>query len=408
MNPRIDVREDQRRAKLHEARRDRDVRILFVVAGAAGAAILPFFTLFLEDRGITPDHIGLILAAQALAAVTAAPIWGHHADRRIGAAKALVTSLLITACLSLGLLVTGVSVVFTALLAAALAAAAAPVTALADSIALATLGPDRTIEYGRIRRFTSGGWAVAIICFGALYQRAGLEPLPVVYAAAVLAYAATASRFARVPEMLVAGADFPAPDTARDRRRLGAVGLVFRSSPRLLPFLSGLLLVSTATASANGFVPLRMLGPGGGPWLVGLAAGIAAVVEIPVFGAAARLARRVHVRHVYLAGVSVTVLQLLAWSTIERPTAVAAVRMVGGVALALTYGSIVILTDRTVPHHLRSTGMALLQIASLGIGPIVGTAVGGLVYVHLGPPTLFAGTATVAATGGLIAWWSQR
>jgi predicted MFS family arabinose efflux permease len=49
-----------------------------------------------------------------------------------------------------------------------------------------------------------------------------------------------------------------------------------------------------------------------------------------------------------------------------------------------------------------------MQMASMGVGPVVGPAIGGFVYVHLGPPALFAGAAAAACGAALIAWWALR
>lgn len=174
---------------------DRDIRWLFTFGGIATATILPFFSPLLQSWGITPDRIGLILSAQALAAVVAAPLWSHEADTRWGTTRTLVASTLATAACAGLLILVGVDVWVVGVVAAMMAAAGAPGTALGDALALGVLGRNRTNDYGRIRRFASGGWAVAVVLVGALYQRVGLEPVLPLYIATLLGYAAFARRF---------------------------------------------------------------------------------------------------------------------------------------------------------------------------------------------------------------------
>ena len=176
----------------------------------------------------------------------------------------------------------------------------------------------------------------------------------------------------------------------------------------LLPFLVGLLVLAIATSATDGFVPLRMLGVGGGPFLIGLAAGLAAVIEIPFFTASASLGRRFGMRNLFLAGVAISIVTLVGYALAESPAGVAVFRSLAGVWFGLKYGALVVLTDRLVPEHLRNTGQALMQTASWGLGPVLGPAIGGLVYVRYGPPTLFAGAAVVAAVAALVAWWALR
>jgi MFS transporter, PPP family, 3-phenylpropionic acid transporter len=308
------------------ARLDRDIRWLFVLGGASTAALLPFFSPLLRSRGLTPDRIGLVLSAMALASVVAAPLWSHEADTRLGSTRAIVASTLATAGCAVLMIPTGSNGWTVALAAVLMAAASAPGTALGDALALAVLGPDRANDYGRIRRFASLGWAVAVIAFGAFYQAVGLWPVLPLYAGALVIYAMFARRFPSTPVMR---------DADERPRRLGAVGAAFRESPRLAPFLGGLLLLSMATSATDGFVPLQMLGAGGGPFLIGLAAGLAAVIEIPFFTWSASLGRRFGMRNLFLAVAAVSIVTLFGYSLADSPAQVAVFRTLAGAGFGL-------------------------------------------------------------------------
>ncbi|MEP6759586.1 MAG: MFS transporter [Actinomycetota bacterium] len=382
-----------------DARQDRDIRSLFVLGGVATAALLPFFTPLLRDRGLTPDRIGLVLSAMALASVIAMPLWSHEADTRLGTTRALVLSTLATAACALLLIPAGSIGWALALAAILMAAASAPGTALGDALALAVLGPDRANDFGRIRRFASLGWAVAVIVFGLLYQLVGLGPVLPLYAGALVIYALFARR---IPS---SGA---ARDSEKRHGRLGAIGEAFRSSPGLAPFLGGLLLLSVALSATDGFVPLQMLGAGGGPFLIGIAAGFAAVIEIPIFTWSASLGRRFGMRNLFLAGALISIVTLIGYSVADSPVQVAVFRTLAGAGFGLKYAALVVLTDRLVQARMRNTGQGLMQIAQWSLGPVVGPAIGGIIYVKLGPPTLFAGAAAVATGGALVSWWALR
>jgi len=77
------------------------VQVLFVLFGVAVASFFPFLALFLDDRGLGPGSIGIVIAAMALARIAANPVWGHIADTtlgrrsvlRIGALGSAVTAL---------------------------------------------------------------------------------------------------------------------------------------------------------------------------------------------------------------------------------------------------------------------------------------------------------------------------
>lgn len=376
------------------ARAGRDVRTLFALGGASTAAFLPFFVLLLSDRGLTADRIGFVLSLASLAGVLSVPFWSHVADARLGGVRTLQLTSFATAIAALALIPTGSNVWAIALVTALLYVVSAPGTALSDTIALQVLGPERETDYGRIRLWASLGWAIAVVLFGAWYQRMGLGPVLPAYAAGTLAYAIAAMRF-------------PATRPARHAgtaSRLGSVGEALRVSPRLLPFLIGLLLVSISTSAAWSFLPLRIVSRGGGPLLIGLSAGLGALVEIPFFRASAWLGGRFSLRTLYASGVGIWIAMLVAWSLVPNPVIIAAIKVAGGAGFGLTYAALVVITGRLVPLRLRNTGQALMQTFGAGIGPIVGAALGGLVYRHLGAPALFAGAAVSASLGLLVVW----
>lgn len=378
---------------------DRDIRWLFALGGAATAALLPFFSPLLQSWGLAPDQIGLVLSAMALGTVLAAPAWSHEADTRLGTGRALVWSTVAAAACALLLLPASAAMWSIAVACVALAAASAPGTALGDALALAVLGHRRADDYGRIRRFASLGWAVAAVAFGALYQVVSLSLMVPLYAGCLAVYAWWAHRFRTERTPRVSGGG---------RSRFGSVGAVLREVPRFRPFLIGLLLISVATSSTDGFVPLRMLGVGGGPFLIGIAAGLAAVIEIPFFTASASMGARFGMRNLFLAGVGISILTLFGYSIAQSPIGVAAFRTLAGAGFGLKYGALVVLTGRVVPDRLRNTGQTMMQLAHWSLGPVIGPAIGGFVYVVLGPPTLFAGAAVVAIGGAVLAWWSLR
>ncbi|MFL5766227.1 MAG: MFS transporter [Actinomycetota bacterium] len=373
-------------------RRTRNARILFTLGGVSTAIFLPFFVLWLRDQGLAADQIGFVVAASEAASLFAGPFWSHFADTRVGARRTLVTSSLASGVTALVLLAVGTSPWLILAAVILLGAAQAPGTPLSDALALGTL-PDRETEYGTIRLWASAGWAVATIVLGVYFQRQGLASMLPLYAVSTVAFAFVASRFPH---------DAPA-EMEPTRSRLGTVGAAFRATPRLGLFLLGASLATAATQAAWTFVPLVIAGGGGGPFLVGLSAGLAAIVEIPVFAAGGAIGRRFSQRTIYAAGVAMYVATMLGWAATQDPSTVAILRAASGIAFALVYPSLVLITGKIVPREFRNTGQVLLG-TSRDLAPIIGSAVGGIVFTHLGASALFLGAAACAAAGALIVW----
>lgn len=370
------------------------LRALYLVAGAGGSAFIPFFALLLKDRGLPPESIGLVFAVTALVGAVAVPLWSHLADTRFGAVWVLVVSSLATAVFALALAVTGSSFWPILLVAALMTTCSSPGTPLSDALAVTYLGEDRLSEYGRIRLWASLGWGVAVILFGALYQGAGLAPVLPLYALGTVAFGLWTLR-------LPPGAPLP----MRAESRFGALGDVFRASPRLAPFMVGVVIVSIGTYAALTFVSLRIVGTGGGPFLVGLAAGLAALIEIPVMHWSGSFAQRFGLRSVYVAGALAYALVFLAWTLVKSPLVLSLLATGDGVAFALVYVGVVVIVGRLVPRRLQATGQAVTRTFGWSLGAIVGPPIGGLVFSRLGAPTLFAGAAGLCVVGAALVWF---
>jgi MFS family permease len=172
----------------------------------------------------------------------------------------------------------------------------------------------------------------------------------------------------------------------------------------LASFVIGMVIVSVGTYAALAFVSLRIVGTGGGPFLVGLAAGLAALIEIPVMRWSGGLARRFGLRSMFVAGALAYGLVFLCWSFLHSPLALALVATGEGVAFALSYVGVVVIVGRLVPRRLLSTGQAVTQTFGWSIGAIVGPSLGGFVFARLGAPVLFAAAAALCLGGALWVW----
>jgi len=365
---------------------------LFVAFGLVIAAFFPFFALYLRDRGLRVDEIGLVLAAMASARVVANPLWGHAADTRLGRRTALQLG---AAGAALAALATnlvhgpGAIAVTSSLLAIFMVATAPNI----DAISLEHLGDDRMSDYGRIRAWESMSYAAACLAFGAVLQSAGLRwamPIYAVSSLLVLAWSTTLTR--------------DRPTHVEGRGRLGAVGAVFREAPRFWGFLAALLLLWTGFNGAWNFIALKITSEGGGPLLVGMGTALGGLVEVPVMRSSSTLQRRWGLRRVYVLGCCIYATGFLLWGLISNPTIVSFLTVFEGSAFALLFTTGVVVIGKLLPSSLYSTGNSVAAMVGFGIGPILGAGIGGLVYEHVGPVALYSGASALALGGGVIAW----
>jgi len=376
---------------------DLRLRRLYALAWFVASGFIPFFVLWLNGRGFSPSEIGLILGASALASIAAAPFWSHAADRRVGTTRALQWALIASTLSTLILAVTGSVLAAVMAAVALLSASTSAVTPLTDALAIELLGPERLHTYGAYRLWASVGWGVGAIALGAVFQWSGLEWMIPVYALGLGACAVYVGRFPRTK-----------PEPREPTSRLGSFGDALAHVPHLPLYLLGLLLFGAAQHAAWDFVPLRIESGGGGPFLVGVAAGVSAFLEIPFMRSSGSLINRFGTRRLFAAGGAVYVLASLGWSLVSAPAAVTAIRISVGVGFGLVYVSVVVMTGTLVPDRLRNTGQTLAQMCTAALAPIIGSVIGGYVYQHVGPSQLFVGSAVGLTIAIVIVWIATR
>ena len=371
------------------------VQGVYLTIGLAIAAFFPFLALYLRDaHGLDESQIGVVLAFMAAARMVANPLWGHLSDTRIGRLTALQVGLAGSAAAAFMLNAAAAVPAITLLMVAQAFFMDAQEPNI-DAIALEYLGEDRVSDYGRIRGWSSLTYASGCLLFGAVLQGFGIRwamPLYAISTLLVLAWSTTLIR--------------DRPHGLERHGRLGSVGAVFRHAPRFWGFLAAAVLVWTAFNGAWYFIGPRIEDQGGGPLLIGLGTALGGVAEVPVMRSSSRLQRRFGLRKVYMAGCIVYGLTFLLWGSVSDPTILSVLAVFEGIGFSLLFTTGVVIVGRLLPRSLYSTGNAVGQMVSFGIGPILGAGLGGFVYQHLGARTLYLSACVLSLGAALLAWFA--
>src|SRR2546429_1200181 len=115
------------------------------------------------------------------------------------------------------------------------------------------------------------------------------------------------------------------------------------------------------------------------------------------------LTKRLSHRALFAIGCGIYLVTFIAWAFVTDPLIAALLKLVVGVAFALTYVAAVMIASELAPSHLRATGQALMKSVLFGLAPVVGSVGGGLIYGELGPRTMFLLATGVVGAAGLLA-----
>jgi len=374
----------------------RALRLVYLALGAATAALNPFITVILAQRGMSPGEIGTVGAIGACALIGAIGWWGHMGDRVLGRRRTLQVCCVVAIGIALAIAMPVPRPLLGALV-VAFGCSQGVLLALADSLAVNAVANAQR-DYGSIRLLASLSFAITSIAVGFVYDRLGYGIASVAYVVFALALAVGAFG---IPER---GRERGAADRSKRRRsiRLGSTGAALQHEPQLLPILLAVAVTWSAVIVSFNFLSLRIVGLGGQASDVAMSSGVSAFAEIPGMLLAARLTARLGLRGLYGLGALLFGFAFLTWTFLTLPAAIVATRCITGVAYGGLTVAMVVTMRQLLPEHLQATGQTLYQGTATGIAAVAGNIAGGLLYGSAGPETLFFLCAVMCTLGGVL------
>lgn len=352
---------------------------------------IPFLPLWLQDRGLSPAQIGIVVGAPLLVRIVSNPLAGEAADR----SGRPVLILRLTAALGVGfyLLLESAQGFWWLLVCACLAAAAvAPAIPLTDSLAVAAFRGQRS-AYGPVRAWGSVAFVASTLLTGfitGMFSAAGV--IWMMIAAQGLALLAALVFVVDAP--IAHGGPAKAPPSR----------LLLRPALVVAIAVSALVQSSHAAYYALGAVHWRALGIEGPEigvlWSVGVAA------EIALFWWSSRLPARIGPLHLFLLGALAAVTRWTALAFDPTGWILIPLQALHALSFAATYLGMIRAAASFAPPGVEARAQAatatvhaiVMAVAMAAAGQIEAVA-GGRVYLLM---------AALAAAGGALAFAGAR
>ena len=362
----------------------RFVALYAAIYGAYGVAS-PFLPAFVRERGLSPEEIGLALAAGTCVRLVSAPLAGRIADLVQSLRVMLVVSIGVAALVTLGYLpARGFWMVVAVMMLHAWALA--PMTVLADALAIGTRG----FEYGRVRGTGSAAFILGTLASG---QAIGAFGLAVIVPLQAVLLGAAAFAASRVPEV----EHRPRPKAESNAGAGASLRALLRTARyRNLVLLAALVLGSHAMHDA--FAVIRWSAAGISAETSSLLWSEAVAAEVLVFwfiGPA--LVKRLSPAGAMALAAGAG---LVRWAVMAQTADVAAVALVQplhGLTFALFHLACMRVLARTVPPGFEGTAQALYATVGVGAASALLTLASGSLYGLLGPQAFWFMAALCAA-----------
>jgi len=358
---------------------------LYAAMYAAYGVASPFLPAFVSERGLSPEEIGLALAAGTCVRLVSAPLAGRIADLVQSLRVMLVVAIGVAALVTLGYLpARGFWMVVAVMMLHAWALA--PMTVLADALAIGTRG----FEYGRVRGTGSAAFILGTLASG---QAIGAFGLAVIVPLQAVLLGAAAFAASRVPEV----EHRPRPKAESNAGAGASLRALLRTARyRNLVLLAALVLGSHAMHDA--FAVIRWSAAGISAETSSLLWSEAVAAEVLVFwfiGPA--LVKRLSPAGAMALAAGAG---LVRWAVMAQTADVAAVALVQplhGLTFALFHLACMRVLARTVPPGFEGTAQALYATVGVGAASALLTLASGSLYGSLGPQAFWFMAALCAA-----------
>ena len=351
--------------------------VLYSALFAAFGVASPFLPALLAQRGLTPFAIGLVLGLGSAVRLATGPLGAQLADRSGAPRLVLSAGLAAAAVVALGY-APARGLLPLALISVAHAAVLAPLTPIADSLAVGGAQQAGGFDYGWVRGAGSTAFILGSVAAGQAVGWAGLGVIIPLNAVLLLAAAAAALRVSNRPIGRVTASPDPAKGTAGSLRDLVRL-------PAFARFMVVAALVGGSHALHDGFEVIRWRAAGIGPGAAGLLWGESVAAEMLVFFVAGGpLIDRLGPGGAAMLSAGAGVVR---WATVAQTVALPAMALVEplhGLTFALLHLSCMRMIARVVPEQLSATAQAFYGTVAVGAASTALTFASGPLYGHFG------------------------
>ena len=370
--------------------------LLYAALYAAFGVASPFWPRFFETRALSPQEIGIVLAAGMFTRLFAGPMVGMFADRAGALRLALAICTALAAASAAGLLWAH-SFALLLFITVIQAASLAPTTSLADALSVNAARPrlaGKEFEYGWIRGSASLAFIIGTLTVGQLIS--GTDVTPIIWMNLSFLVVAAAST-ALLPPVVP-----PSAPLTRGSSVIGELGELLQ-----IPRFRMMILVTSSVygshAMHDAFAVIWWSAAGIEPWTISILWSEAVAAEVVVFflvGPA--LLHRLGARG---AAVLAAAAGIVRWSVAGVTTSVLALSIIQplhGFTFALLHLASMRMMQTLVPARLAGTGQSIYAFGS-GCLTAVLTLLSGMLYAKF-EGAAFLPMALLCAVALPLAW----
>jgi PPP family 3-phenylpropionic acid transporter len=361
----------------------------FLYFGVMGI-FLPYFNLYCYHLGFSGFQIGVLSALRSVVMVLFSLLWGRLADRFQARKPIYVFCNFISAGVWTFFLFTE-DFSFMVLITIAYTIFYAPVISFMEAFTMDILGREKR-SYGKVRVWGTLAFITIVTLFGRLIDlySVNIILIPVLAGSLMQAFS---------------GIKLPA---VRNSRSFSPMVASQFPVPAFYVFLFCAFLMLLSHGTYYGFFSIHLEKLGYGNTFIGTAWALASASEILVMIFSERIFRRFSIEKVLVFSFIIAALRWFVLCFAETAAAI----LISQISHAVTYGTFhiasILYIDRISPDEAKTTGQAVNNAVTYGLGMMAGFFMNGYFYEHLSLFVLFAASSVSALIGGVILALSYR
>ena len=356
----------------------------FLYFGVLGI-FLPYFNLYCYHLDFSGFQIGALSALRSIALVLFPLLWGALADR-LNKRKPIYILCIVISTSIWSLFLFTVEFWPMLLITIFYGMFYAPIISFLEAFTMDVLGKEKK-SYGRIRAWGSISFIAMVLVLGKIIDIYSVSIIVILILAGSILLAIGSTRVPAVQPV------------KKDRMTPGAASLLRR---RVIVFLFCAFLMLVSHGAYYGFFSIHLSNLGYGGTFIGICWALASTAEILVMVRSEKLFNRFSIENVLTFSFAVAAIR---WLILFFATAPAVI-LVSQILHAVTYGAFhmasILYIDRLAPQHAKTTGQAVNNAVTYGLGLMVGFFVNGYLYEILGSFALFGLSSLIAVGGGLL------
>ncbi|MGF7142696.1 MFS family permease [Anaerotaenia torta] len=346
--------------------------IIYLFFMSARALFNPFITVYLQEKGLGAEKIGLVMGANSLVLILAQPFWGIISDKLRSVKLTLVICMLLQGIMALSLRYCNAFLMISALF-CLYSFFSSPEGPLLDTWCLKSLKENGLRNgAGQMKFLGCFGYAAFSIASGYIINKYNTDRILPVFAAVLFLLALF---FSRVKTNAQAEKAVPFRELHLER--------VFKDTGFLL-FLPVIFLMQLPHRAAYTFYPLLISSLGGDKMMVGYTSAVMFASEGICMFASRRMLDRFKARTVIMISAVFFLLWQFMYSIASLPWHVAAIALLDGPSYAFFTLGVLYYLDERAPVSVRTTYQTITYGVYFGLSGIAGNNLGGMIISKLG------------------------